>query len=378
MNSQRGKASTNASKRSSTAATKTNGSSAPRRKRKQQKKASQGSGFNIAASVAYSAMQTSTTASITSSARSVRIVHREQFSENAGDIGFNAFSVRINPGKANVFPWMSQMARSWTKYRFHKLCFTYYPRCPTTTAGSLALALDYNAIRPLPDSSAELSTFDGAVEDSCWKSMRIVADCRQFEADGYYIRGNLTPLGTDPKTYDCGQLFVGSSSAAADGTAFGKLWVEYDVELYEARPDDRLSIGHIQAVASATVPMSASQVFPATGTERDVSYVDVGDSGLQIFVSTSNNVQVSGFNIGSVYELSMLVGGTTVTQCTISTIFPVPNGLGVVGNLFNAGNTYGSGWATFTPTAHTHVFTIACTAATVTGAHFTVHSREDV
>lgn len=46
-----------------------------------------------------------------------------------------------------------------------------------------------------------------------------------------YIRTAAAPSGTDPKTYDCGQLIIGVNGSSVT-TAIGEAWWEYDVELH--------------------------------------------------------------------------------------------------------------------------------------------------
>jgi len=83
-----------------------------------------------------------------------------------------------------------------------------------------------------PASEAAMSTYSKAVEDGVWKDIVLDLDVRAMFPSGprKYVRANLVP-GSDLKTYDAGQLFV--ATADCGGTpAIGKLWVEYDVELF--------------------------------------------------------------------------------------------------------------------------------------------------
>jgi hypothetical protein len=94
----------------------------------------------------------------------MRVCNYEQLLALTGSNGtFSAGGAVINPGLANAFPWLSTIASNYQSFRFHYLRFVYVPACPTTTAGTAFLYLDYNIDSGAPSTLQQVDI--GA--DSC-------------------------------------------------------------------------------------------------------------------------------------------------------------------------------------------------------------------
>ncbi len=163
--------------------------------------------------------------------RSERIKHRELIASVNGSTAFTALKYAVNPGLAQSFPWLSQIAARWEQYRFHALKFHYLTRTSTATVGSVILAPDYDAQDTAPNSEAQITAYQDAVEDASWKD--IVCTLRPDSmfplGPRKFIRsGN---VAGDIKTYDAANFFLATVEMAS-AAAVGKLWVEYDVEFY--------------------------------------------------------------------------------------------------------------------------------------------------
>jgi len=185
---------------------------------------------------AYATGQKSQAPRIVASRDKSRIVHRELIANVSGaaTAAFtNALSFALNPGLSASFPWLSTQAQAWETYRFNKLRFCYYTRTGSTTVGSLQLVPDYDASDPAPTSEQIASSYEDVVEDVPWKDL--CCDLRPSAMHSMgpkkFIRTGPAPAGTDIKNYDCGNLFVDTVDSAG-AASWGKLWVEYDVDLY--------------------------------------------------------------------------------------------------------------------------------------------------
>lgn len=168
---------------------------------------------------------------------SVRVQHRELVTNVSGLNDNGAFSVAssvaLNPGLSQSFPWLSNLAQNYESYRFHKLRFCYYTRTGSNTPGSVILAPDYDASDPSPGSEQTVSTYEDVQEDAPWKDICCtLRPAAMFSAGPHkFVRQNALAANQDIKLYDCGNFFICrvDSSAAA---SWGKVWVEYDVELF--------------------------------------------------------------------------------------------------------------------------------------------------
>jgi hypothetical protein len=149
----------------------------------------------------------------------------------------------INPG-LELFPWLSQVADNWSKYRFKRIRFHYKPVVSsanlTGAMGSILLAFNVNAADDKFESFGEMVEYSGSIEkrlcDEIWFSL----DTKGIGSnDGSLFVRTGDVDGQDIKTYDLGTLQIAqdhvSTSAYPEGTLLGHLYVEYDVELIRPR-----------------------------------------------------------------------------------------------------------------------------------------------
>lgn len=155
----------------------------------------------------------------------VVLSHRGLISGFVGSTTFNAVNYQVNPGMAGVFPWAAQLARSYDKYRFTKLKFSYRSVVPTTTAGVVMMSFDYDTLDILPTTKFEHSQSTPNVESNSFNSFELDVKCDNVWR---FVRQGAI-ASTDLKTYDFGQLVVSSSYATA--SLLGEIYVEYTVEL---------------------------------------------------------------------------------------------------------------------------------------------------
>jgi hypothetical protein len=188
-------------------------------------------------------------------------------------------TLALNPGLAATFPWLSSQAQAWEEYRFNKLKFCYYTRTGSSTPGSVQLVPDYDAADAAPATEQIASSFQDVVEDAPWKNLECQLASQAMFPMGprKFIRSGALAANLDIKTYDAGQLFI----CTTDGTAvnWGKLWVEYDVELsVPANP------------AAGELAAASQHVTSVSPTTSSMLPTPVTLSGSSSIVSISGNV----------------------------------------------------------------------------------------
>lgn len=160
----------------------------------------------------------------------MRVMHREY----VGDIGTNTSGfgivniLQLNPGLLSCGQWLSQIAGNFECYEFHKLRYVYQAAVPTSTAGTLFMAIDYDAADPAPATKTELMSNPSAISCSIWASTSLEYDCSKTR----YMSNRFTRISSvsgDIKTYDAGNLYFAIEGAAASSP--GNIYVEYDVSL---------------------------------------------------------------------------------------------------------------------------------------------------
>lgn len=201
-----------------------------RNKRKQTKKPrNKPRNRRVVAPVAYSNVMTNRGPNL----RKLNIKHKEYVADLKVTGAPTRYTFRINPGLAEMFPWLSTIANRFESYHFRSLKFHYIPSVSTTTEGAVAFIPDYD---PGDDDSSltktELLTFEDCVRAPGWTSFTV--NCKQrnlSKRKTYFTRNQNVPIAQDIKFYDVGQLLVYSTVEKPSGVNFGELWVEYDVDL---------------------------------------------------------------------------------------------------------------------------------------------------
>lgn len=164
-------------------------------------------------------------------AKTHRVNHTEYVSDISGTTGFAVRAIAINPGQAALFPWLSQIASRYEKYRFRSLRFVYQTEKSTATSGTVMFAIDYDAEDDVPSTKTQLLQNEDKERGAPWQKFHL--QCQQHnlrDTLARFVRPGAVPSGVDVKTYDLGTLLIGTSGMA-DTSDVGELYVEYDIEL---------------------------------------------------------------------------------------------------------------------------------------------------
>jgi hypothetical protein len=164
-----------------------------------------------------------------SSGENLIVKHREFWHDESGGVNpFELTAYELNPGQQEVFPWLANIASRFEKYKFRRLEVHYHPNCPTSTPGYFAIAIDADPSDQDPTNRSEMLAMEHAVTGPCWTQMR----CK-FPLGGNrirYVRVGGYPLNTDPRTSDCGKIYI-SKGDQVFPSGIGSLWVDYEIEL---------------------------------------------------------------------------------------------------------------------------------------------------
>lgn len=161
----------------------------------------------------------------------IRIAHREFVRDISGSVAFTALVLAVNPGLNGSFPWLSTIAKSFESYRFSKLKFCFETEAPTSSTGTVLMAIDYDANDATPTTKIQAMAYRSSVRsppwsDSCHDSLREDLSKRKT----YYVRQGSLTANRDIDLYDTGNLFI-CTQGQADTSIVGELYVEYDCHL---------------------------------------------------------------------------------------------------------------------------------------------------
>lgn len=163
----------------------------------------------------------------------VKVHNRERImTVTSANGNYQNFVSKINPGIADSFPWLSNIAKIFDKYRFTRLIYHFKTFVPTSTPGSVSLSYDPDTLDPAPTSSLQVAQQSKWSTNSVWKSFSISINCNRDEF--LYTRVDV-PTGVDLKTYDLGQLFVSLEGVPAGSV--GYIEADYEVVLKDKQPN---------------------------------------------------------------------------------------------------------------------------------------------
>lgn len=167
---------------------------------------------------------------IRAGSRGVVVSHSEYLSTVVTGVtasGFLSYSYVINPGKTASFPWLSNIASNFDKYKFSKLKFTFISNQPTTVAGRVGVGIDYDSTDPVPADRAEFFSLTYHSECAVWDSLVFTPTSIGGER---FINSHTV---TDSKLIDVGQLIIMVDGVVATNTNVGDILVDYEVELID-------------------------------------------------------------------------------------------------------------------------------------------------
>jgi len=286
-----------------------------------------------------------------------RVAHREYLGDITGSTDFAiAHTVQINPGVASAFPWLAFIARQYESYYVRSLTFEYETQESTATAGTVMLAVDYDAADVPPASKAQLLSYKGATRTPGWAPMKFHCTMPEMvvHGAGKYVRSSTLAAGLDIKMYDVGKFYLATQGFAAT-TVAGELYVSYVIDFLTPQSDPTAIIPSLSAKATGNGSVSVLNVF---GTAATI----LGD------LAVTAAAQTMTFNSVGEYLIAFTMTGTALTNVT-----PTMSGTSThklaAGLYANAGATAGTFVFQVRATApgQTLILDPAASATTVTG-----------
>lgn len=256
---------------------------------------------------------------VESSPGTIRVQHREMIGKLDG-VAADDFSMsfRIQPANTVTFPWLSNLANMFETYTFHYLRIMFVPRLPTSTAGQVGLALDFDADDAPATTLSQFSQYQHSAIGSVWAALSLTAegDALVKCVRERYTDHNLQPHTYDPILHDVANLRVAVLTTPAE--VLGELFVEYDITLRTPEPSPLVSL-HTGATLLKFVVGGSSSI----GKHEADGYTCFGRETPTV-TTTKSDVPVafkySGFHLG--HEFQILEIGEFLVQI----ILKCPNG----------------------------------------------------
>lgn len=316
-------------------------------------------GTRQSAPVATSRRVTTRKPNVNANSTSATISHREYVGDISGSVLFNSSGFALNPGNSAVFPWLSSIARNYESYVFKQLHFHYETSVSTTTAGTVMLAVDYDASDDAPSSKQALMGYAQAQRSAPWQECAFncrAGDLHKFSSERY-VRDDVPPVG-DIKTYDVGNLFLATQGNASDAV-LGELYVSYVVELKTPQIHQTLIVAPVLRTLVVRSGTDNTSMFGGNPTYSTSPFTPT---------TSATGFDLTGLTIGATYCVSFGAYGTgmsgasqTVTGLTIQN----QDGINLTFTAYNTAGTYSSSTKYYTAAATT----LSVVPDTITGVY---------
>lgn len=254
---------------------------------------------------------------------SITICHKEYLGDIITSSTANTFKIQsfgLNPSDMNTFPWVSNIAQpNYQQYKFDGLVFEFKSfsadalNSTNTALGSVFACINYDYSDASLASRYEVENTDWSASCKPSDNMLIPVECKpkQTGMNGllYVVNGNMIPVGTDPKTYYLGKLFIGTTGFQGTNVNIGSLYVTYKLRLYKPIMTRPLSNALI-ASYSRNAPTSAGPL----GTSTKANSQSCDSIGLS-FTSTVVTISHERLLVGQKYIfLYQCVGDDTAAR----------------------------------------------------------------
>jgi len=224
-----------------------------------------------------------------------RIVRKEYVKDILSSVDFSVWSHDINPTHADLFPWLSQIAGSYNKYKFIQLAFHYKPTSGNAISSTNnALGLVGMVVNPdpaKPEYGSKQQAETAAMCRTCKPSDPFFFGV-ECDPNKTFVKRFFTNTGDvgseDPKLYFPGKLNVFTDGMQVDNIKVGELWVEYAIELTEPQLlQNGTNNASVEWSAGVNTVISNNQLC---GPNPDL--VRTGDSNLDISLTNDTPMTI--------------------------------------------------------------------------------------
>jgi hypothetical protein len=212
----------------------------------------------------------------------VVISHREYICDiDSIGAAFNITnSLPINPGIGSTFPWLSQIAGSFTQYKIEGMMFQFVSTSgalsTTQALGEIIMAVNYNSTDAAFTTKQQMLNEIFAVSKVPSENAVCPVECdpRQTTLEHLYIRDGAVPANQDKRFYDIGTFYIATQGQSAPCN-LGELWVTYQVALYKPQMNDIGGAGSSTKSSHLTSNSGVSSLTPL-GTNQTIKIDEIG------------------------------------------------------------------------------------------------------
>jgi hypothetical protein len=158
--------------------------------------------------------------------------HREYLTQISTSTSFDtAGRFLVNPGNVNMFPWLSNIAVAFEKFRIINLNFEYQHQCPFTIPGFVGGYFEYDALDATQVNLSDLMNNMAAESGAPYDDFKVKYRKQEESLKSYYIASGSTLTTQDMLTYYPAEFRLYTQDGPTTSTVTGMLYVNYEIEL---------------------------------------------------------------------------------------------------------------------------------------------------
>lgn len=175
------------------------------------------------------------------------ITHREYIRDISPSDAFTELEFPINPGLAQTFPWLSQLAESYEEYKIYACIFEFKSLCSDTVItaagtsmgmGSVTMATNYNPNNDPFVDKRTMENYEGASSRKPSQSNVHIINVKKGSTavPGLrWVRTGGIKANEDKRLYDIGTFSIATQGQSVSEGTIGELWVAYRIEFFKPK-----------------------------------------------------------------------------------------------------------------------------------------------
>lgn len=251
--------------------------------------------------------------------RSMRLSHVERFATvSPSSSAFAVTSYSLNPGLSVIFPWLSDVANRFEKYKFSSISFRYVPQS-AALAGLVTMAFDFDPNDQAPETMAEATTYHDYISTSIWHDAVLALDLASGDKlPQKNTRPGLPGGDIDLNVYDVGRLHILTEGCAAGVVGYVEVAYTIDLMVHQVQAG-------VGGMGSATAGLDATHTVGTDFVSDPQAFlpVSVVDSNTLKFEQPFEgllDIRMEGTGISGTYAVTSTASVTSVAAATSTRI----------------------------------------------------------
>lgn len=249
------------------------------------------------------------------------------FPDGGTSTDFKLQTFKLNAGNPQLFPFLAPIAYQFQEYEVRGMLVELKTLSSdvtdTLSMGAMFMSADYNVLNPPPTTKIQVENMEYSSSSKPSRTMIMPIECerRNIMLEHLMIADDSDYQGTDARTYDLANIYIGSQGIPKAGAFIAEIWVTYEIALFKPLIVNANLPNVLDSIAWHLIGQGAT---PEKPLGDDFSIVEGSDTR----IIAENNVQDDGADIyfppgiANTYMVVINWVGTVAGAITAAPILP--------------------------------------------------------